>query len=154
MWQIFNIHVVGKKMARYCRKLVIYQLLYFGSSPNLYAASGYIWGHNFGTNWNLGPLSISKWLSEPQLCERWRYIWQKTGQKQSYKSYLWLTFISKQSLVKFHFMESLNSTATSKKFEFLCPFSRPLRNLKKSCFALNNQRCFAFQIQILTTKVL
>ena len=51
---------------------VNYQLLLFGSSPNSYAASGYIWGHNFWTNKNLGPLSISKWPFKPQLCERWR----------------------------------------------------------------------------------
>ena len=33
-------------------------------------------------------------------------------------------------------MKSLHSTAILKKFEFLQPFSRPLRKLKKSCFAL------------------
>ena len=32
------------------------------------------------------------------------------------------------------FMELLHSTATLKKFEFLLPFSWPLRKLKKSCF--------------------
>ena len=30
--------------------------------------------HKFWTNQNLEP---SKWLSEPQFCERWIYIWQK-----------------------------------------------------------------------------
>ena len=34
-------------------------------------------------------------------------------------------------------MKSLHSTAILKKFEFLRPFSRPLRKLKKSCFALD-----------------
>jgi hypothetical protein len=34
--------VVGKKMARFGRKMAIYQLLFFGSSPNLLSASGYI----------------------------------------------------------------------------------------------------------------
>ena len=34
-----DIHVVGKKMARYGSKMVIYQLLFFESSPNSYAAS-------------------------------------------------------------------------------------------------------------------
>jgi hypothetical protein len=50
-----------------------------------------------------------------------------------------------------------------KKFEFLQPFSRPLRKLKKNIFCFRpenkkfvciNQQCFAFQIQMLTTKVL
>ena len=35
-------HVGGKKMARYGLKMSIYQLLFFVSSPNLHAASGYI----------------------------------------------------------------------------------------------------------------
>ena len=35
-------HVVGKEMARYGLKMTIYQLLFFGSSPNLHGASGYI----------------------------------------------------------------------------------------------------------------
>ena len=58
----------------------------------------YIWGHNFWTNWDLAPLSTSKWPSEPQFCERWRYIWQKNGRKRSYNSYLRGTFISEQTL--------------------------------------------------------
>ena len=79
--------------------MAIYQLLFFGSSPNSHAAVGYISGHNFWTNQDLGPLSTSKWPSEPQFCERWRlYIWQKNGQKRSYNSHLWVTFILKQSL--------------------------------------------------------
>ena len=59
----------------------------------------YIWGHNFWTNYNLDLLRTSKWPSEPQFCERWRYIWQNIGQKRSHKSYLRVTFISKHSLV-------------------------------------------------------
>jgi hypothetical protein len=35
-------HVVGKTMARYGLKMAIIPLLFFGSSPNLHAASGYI----------------------------------------------------------------------------------------------------------------
>ena len=35
-------HVVGKKMARYGRKMAFYQLLFFGSLPDLLLASGYI----------------------------------------------------------------------------------------------------------------
>ena len=40
-------------------------------------------------------------------------------------------------------MESLHSTAILKKFEFLFPFSWPLRKLKKSSFALelNTKNC-------------
>ena len=50
--------------------------------------------------------------------------------------------IFSQNLVKvrppwFHFMESLRNTASLKKFEFLCPFNKALRKLKKSCFASN-----------------
>ena len=47
---------------------------------------------------------------------------------------------------QFRFQESLPSTAILKKFGFLCPFSRPLGKLKKSCIV--------FQTQILTTKIL
>ena len=35
-------HVDGRKMARYDLKMTIYQLLFFGSSPTLHGASGYI----------------------------------------------------------------------------------------------------------------
>jgi hypothetical protein len=34
-------------------------------------------------------------------------------------------------------MESLRNTASLKKFEFLRPFSKALRKLKKTCFALD-----------------
>ena len=57
--------------------------LFFRSSPNSHADSGYIWGHNFWTNQSLDPLSTSKWPSEPQFCERYSYSWQKNGQKWS-----------------------------------------------------------------------
>ena len=71
----------------------------------------------------------------------------------------------KAPVASFRFMKSLPFTAILKKFEILRPFSRPLRKLKKSCFALenwtehkksvcDNHQCFAFQIQILTTKIL
>ena len=53
-------HVVGKKTARYGHKFSIYQLLFFGSSPNLHAASNYIWGHNCWTNQSLDQLSPLK----------------------------------------------------------------------------------------------
>ena len=39
--------------------------------------------HDFWTNWDLEPWSTSKWLSEPQFCERWTCKWQKNGQKWS-----------------------------------------------------------------------
>ena len=80
--------------------MAIYQMLFFKSSPNSHEASGYIWGHNFWTNYDLDPLSTSKWPSEPPFCERWRYIWQKNGQKRSYNSYLRVTFISDHSLAR------------------------------------------------------
>ena len=35
-------HLVGKKMARNGLKMTIYQLLFFGSLPNLHGAPGYI----------------------------------------------------------------------------------------------------------------
>ena len=63
-------HVAGKKMSRYSLKMTINQLLYFGSLPNLYGASGYVWGNNFRPNQDLDPLTTSKWPSEPQFCER------------------------------------------------------------------------------------
>ena len=63
----------------------------------------YIWVHEFWTNVDLDLLSTSKWPSEPQFCERWKYIWQKNGQKWSYNSYLRVTFILKQSLPKLNY---------------------------------------------------
>ena len=57
--------------------------------------------HNFWANDNLDPLSISKWPSEPQFCERKAYIWQKSGQKRSYSSHLRVTFVSDRSLLSF-----------------------------------------------------
>ena len=57
--------------------MAIYQLLYFGSSPNLHGASNYIWGHIFWPNQYLDPFSTSKWPLEPQFCERYTHIWQK-----------------------------------------------------------------------------
>ena len=39
-------------------------------------------------NWYLDMLSTSKWPSEPQFCERWTYIWPKSGQKRSYIGHL------------------------------------------------------------------
>ena len=36
-----------QKMARYGQKMTIYQLLFFGSQPNLHGASGYMLDHNF-----------------------------------------------------------------------------------------------------------
>jgi hypothetical protein len=47
-------HVVCKIMARYGLKMTIYQLLFFGSSPNLQGASGYIWRHNFWLTRDIG----------------------------------------------------------------------------------------------------
>ena len=47
-------------MAGYGPKMAIYQLLFFGNSPNLHGASDYIWGHNFWPNQDLEPLSTSK----------------------------------------------------------------------------------------------
>ena len=44
-------------------------------------------------------MSTSKWPPKPQFCERWRYIWQKNGQKLSYNSYKRVTFISEHSLL-------------------------------------------------------
>ena len=85
-------------MTMYGLKMAIYQLPFFWSSPNLHAASGYIWGHNFWTNQDLDPLSTSKWPSEPQFCERWTYIWRKKGQKGRTEVIYKGTFISKQSL--------------------------------------------------------
>jgi hypothetical protein len=75
-------------------------LLFFGTSANLHAASGYIWGHNFWTNQDLDSFSISKWPSEPQFCEKETYIWKKNGQKGSYNSRLSVSFISDQSIVE------------------------------------------------------
>ena len=49
--------------------------------------------HNFLTNQNLDQLSISKWPSEPQLCERWTYIWQKIAKNgRNIVIYLYLSF--------------------------------------------------------------
>ena len=81
-------HVVGKKIARYGLKMTIYQFLFFGSSPNLQRASGYIWGHSFWSNRDLDPSSTSNWPSEPQICERCTRRWWKNGQKRSYKGHL------------------------------------------------------------------
>ena len=41
-------HIIksAKKRARNGRKMVIYQLLFFKSSPNMHGASGNILGHN------------------------------------------------------------------------------------------------------------
>ena len=44
--------------------------------------------HNFWSNQNVDLLSPSKWLSEPQFCERWTYIWWKNGQKWLYKGHI------------------------------------------------------------------
>ena len=64
--------------------------------------SGYIWGHNFWTNWDLDLLSTSKW---PQFCERWSNSWRKNGRKMAiYK----VSFISKQSTVKKIYFLALN----------------------------------------------
>ena len=95
----FFAFVVSKIKARCGPKMAIYQMLLFKSSPNSHVAFGYIWGHNFWTNYNLDPLSTSKCPSEPQFCERWRHMWQKNGQKRSYNSYKRVTFISEHSLV-------------------------------------------------------
>ena len=70
-------HVADQKMARYGLKMAIYQLLFFWNLPNLHGASGYIWGHNFSPNLELGPLSTSKWPSEPQFCERYTHTYGK-----------------------------------------------------------------------------
>ena len=86
-------------MAMYGRYMAIYQLLFFGSLPNLYAALGYIWGHNFWTNQDLDLFSISKWPSEPQFCERWTYKWQKK----------WPERVLQQSFISiFHFQSEYN----------------------------------------------
>ena len=39
--------------------------------------------HNFWTNWDLDPVSTSKWPSEHQFCERWKHSCQKNDQKWS-----------------------------------------------------------------------
>ena len=54
--------------------------------------------NNVWTNYNYNLLSISNWPSEPQFCERWIYIWQKSGQKQLYISHIRVTFVSDHSL--------------------------------------------------------
>ena len=56
--------------------------------------------HNFWANYDLDLLSISNNPSEPQFCERWTYIWQKSGQKWLYDGHLRVTFVSDQSLHK------------------------------------------------------
>ena len=65
-----------------------------------------ILSHNFWINQGLDLLSTSKWPSEPQFCERWKYIWRKNSQKWSYNGHLWGTFISNQSLVDGLFLHS------------------------------------------------
>ena len=82
-------------MARYGLKMTVYQLLFFGSSPNLNGASGYIWGHNFWPNQDLDPLSTSKWPSEPQFCEK---MARNGRTKDIYKG----TFVCIQTLIVIH----------------------------------------------------
>ena len=101
-------------MARFGPKMAIYQLLFFGSSPNLHVASDYIWGHNFWPNQDLDPLNTSKWPSEPQFYERCSHIWpgmvvQRSFIKEDsflyrlYNSYLRGSFISEQTLLTLQF---------------------------------------------------
>ena len=72
----------------------------------------------------------------------------------------------KAPVVPFHGI-TLRNTASLKKFEFVCPFNKALRKLKKSCFAshqlyielktkswFTTLAIFAFQIQVLTTNLI
>ena len=55
-------HVVGKKMARYGLKMTIYQLLFFGSSPNLHThlSTAVAWSVKKGEN-TVGKKNAQKW---------------------------------------------------------------------------------------------
>ena len=94
-------------MARYALKIAIYQLLLFGSLPNLQGASGYNDGHSFWTNQDLDPLSTSKRPSEPQFCGRYTHIWQKMASNGHTKVIYKGTFVSKQSLCTWYLKDFL-----------------------------------------------
>ena len=81
-------------------------------------------------------MSTSKWPSEPQFCERWRYIWRKNGQKRSYNSYLRVTFVSKHSLV--HSVLWENSRIPQRPFKIIWPLTSINKWLKttQSIFGL------------------
>ena len=55
---------------------------------------------NFWTNQSLDQWSTLKWSSEPQLCVKWTYIWQKNGRKWSLHGHLSVSFISNQTIRK------------------------------------------------------
>ena len=113
-------------MARYGLKMTIYQLLCFGSSPNLHGASGYIWGHNFWPNQDLDPLSSSKWPLEPQFCERWTYLWQKMARKGHSKVIYKGTFVSKRSLLEKHIFKKIENQISMKDSKFCSNLNQPL----------------------------
>ena len=52
-------------------------------------------------------MSISKWPSEHQVCQKWTYIWQRSSQKQLYNGHLRVTFVSDQSLSHFCFVKTI-----------------------------------------------
>ena len=81
-----------QKIARNGRKTAIYQVLFFHELAKVPCG--------FWINKDLDMLSASKWPSESQFCERWRYTAQKNGQIWSYNCHLWVIIISKQSLLK------------------------------------------------------
>ena len=133
-------------MARYGLKMAIYQLLFFGSSPNLHRASGYIWGHNLWPNQDLDPLSISKWPSEPQFCERKTHIWRKNGQKRTYKGH---TYIKGHSFRNSLYLDSSGSSFWEL-FEFFFDDLKP-KLIKMNRWGLGDCQCSAFyQKRILT----
>ena len=131
-------------MARYGRYMSIYQLLFFGSSPNSHKDSGYIWGHNFWTNQDLESLSTTKWPSEPQFCERWTYIWQKMARNYWFMRNIHFesVFSSKMSTFAHFHPHLLNNKNTfpPKKSEptfFKRHFLNPIFAYKKCFIKLN-----------------
>ena len=78
-------------------------------------------------------LTLKEYISYSQDVnkDKSKEIIQSTGFNTS--SMLVINHLVKVNPPKFCFMKSLHSTAITKKNEFLRPFSRPLRKLKKSC---------------------
>ena len=81
-----------------CKNARLPDVCFCTKSPKNRNGNNCVLCHNFCTNQNLDQLSISKWLSELQFCERCTYISQKMA-RNGHKTVICKgTFVSNQSL--------------------------------------------------------